>query len=138
MKKKISFILLAGLRSWQAVNVVGHLAISIGRYADQDIMGKNPILDADGLAHMGIAKFPVVALKAANQTEVRAVLEAARRTDRLLVADYPRQMLDTYSDEDLCAAMASAPESQLEYLGLAILGSAEAVRRLTGHLKLWN
>lgn len=136
MEKKIAIVLWSGLEGWQLINVASHLCVAIGRYGGADIMGKNPLMDASGVAHMGICRYPIVALRAARPSQVREVLERARKFEGILTADYPRQMLSTYYDGELVAALAKETETTLEYLGVALLGSTDSLKRLTGSLPL--
>jgi len=134
---KVSLLLLDSLEKWQAINVASHLCLALGRYAGPDIMGKHPLVDKSGQCHMGICKYPIVALRG-TQSDLRSTLLDARQIDGLLVADYPREMLETGPDEELVSALAARQEKELEYLGIAILGSTSAVRTLTSQLRLWR
>jgi hypothetical protein len=137
MDQKLAIVLNEGLVAWQALNVAGHLALAIGRRADPDVMGRHPLVDGSGVQHMGICKYPVITLRAATE-DIRRIVRAARCHGGLLFADFPREMLDTYTDHDLAAALAATSEPTLEYLGVAILGSTGEVKRLTGAAALWK
>ncbi len=101
-------------------------------------MGKHPVVDKSGGSHMGICKYPIVVLKGNGQDAMRRVLAEARRAVGLTVADFPREMLDTYTDEEMVAAVAQRAESELECLAIAILGPVDELKRLTKDLKLWR
>ena len=137
MEMKLALALADGLLGWQAINVAGHLALAIGRRADAQIMGQHPLVDATGIEHMGICKYPVIALRA-NQRDLRRIVNTAKSRGGVLVADYPREMLDTYTDEELVGAIRAQPESSLEYLGVALLGTTNELKRITSGLPLWK
>ena len=137
MEMKLAIILDDGLLGWQALNVTGHLALAIGRRAGDQIMGKHPLVDASGTEHMGICRYPVVALKV-SQRDMRRIVHAAKSRRDFLVADFPREMLTTYEDQELVTAISAAPETRLEYLGVAVLGPTSDVKRLTSGIPLWK
>ncbi len=62
----------------------------------------------------------------------------AKSNPNLLVADYPKDILDTRTDEDLINSISSKENSNLEYLGAIIYGNAEDVNEITGKFQLWN
>ena len=137
MEMKLALVLGEGLLGWQAINVAGHLALAIGRRADTQIMGQHPLVDATGVEHMGICRYPVIALRS-SQLDLRRIVNAAKSRGVFLVADYPREMLDTYTDDELVSAIRAKPESSMEYLGVAVLGVTSDVKRLTSGLPLWK
>ena len=137
MKKRIAIVLNDRLATWQAINVTGHLALALGNRAAPEIMGQHPLVDASGIPHMGISRYPIIALRATAE-QIRGVTHAARSRAELLTADYPWEMLDTDTDSELIAAMAAKAEASFEYLGLAILGPVRDVKSLTGALPLWK
>ena len=137
MEMKMALVLEETLLGWQAINVAGHLALAIGRRADAQIMGEHPLVDASGIEHMGICRYPVIALKA-SQNDLRRIVHAAKSRSSLLVADYPREMLETYTDGELVNAIRARPEASFEYLGVAVLGATGEVKRLTSGISLWK
>lgn len=61
--KKIVGILATNVEVSVALNVIGHLAIAIGKYSDSEIMGKPTITDKSGVNHLGISQFPFIITK---------------------------------------------------------------------------
>jgi SepF-like predicted cell division protein (DUF552 family) len=135
--KKVVIVLSNKLDPGVAMNVVGHLCISIGRYAETDLMGRERLADASSVIHLGIAKYPVIVTQVKPST-VRKALEQARQNPNILVADFPRQMLDTGHDDELSEAMAAALEPALEYLGAILYGLSDDVNLITGKYSLWK
>ncbi len=50
--RKIVAILSTSVEPSIALNVIGHLAISIEKYSDKDIMSKKIIKDKSGIEHL--------------------------------------------------------------------------------------
>ena len=135
-EKRIVAVLKNNLEIGIALNVVGHLSISIGKYAN-DHMGQNPLLDGSGIKHMGIARYPFITTKA-SQNKIRQAIEKARKDDRILFADYPQQMLETGHDNELVESMIKADEKNLEYLGAVFYGPTEIINEITGKFSLFK
>ncbi len=135
--KKIVGIIATNVEASVALNVIGHLAISIGRYADANIMGQKNIIDKTGVSHLGISQFPFI-VTTVKASKLRTAIEVAKANPNLLVADYPKDMLDTRTDEELVASISSKEENELEYLGAIIYGNTKDVNEITGKFQLWR
>ena len=135
-EKKIVAIISDKLPIGLALNALGHLAFSAGRYSDQLMMGQEKIKDADGNVHVGISKYPFIALKATEE-EIKSIIKTAKEKG-ILVVDYPQEMFDTGPDEELVAALSKAKESATKYHAAVLVGRSEALKPLTGHLKLYK
>lgn len=98
--KKIVGIITSNVEPAVALNVIGHLAISIGKYSNEEIMGKPIITDKSGIEHLGISRFPFIITKV-KTGKLKNAIETAKNNPNLLVADYPRDMLETRTDEEL-------------------------------------
>jgi hypothetical protein len=135
--KKTVAVLASQVSPRDALNIIGHLALAIGAYADSDLMGQPQLPDASGVIHLGISRYPFIVTKA-KPAKLRGAIELARADARLLLADYPRQMLTTRTDDDLAYAMLHAKTDSLEYLGAVLFGPADAVNAITGKFSLWQ
>ena len=135
--KKIVGIIATNVDASTALNVIGHLSISIGKYSDKEIMGKSIITDNSGINHLGISKFPFIVTKV-KPGKLRAAIDKAKSNPDLLVADYPREMLETRTDEELVDAVSNKNNDQLEYLGAIIYGNTNDVDEITGRFQLWK
>ncbi len=135
--KKIVGIIATNVDAATALNVIGHLAVSIGKYSDTEIMGKKILTDASGINHLGISKFPFIVTKV-KAGKLKAVIDKAKENKNLLVADYPKDMLETRTDEKLVEAVASKKNDELEYMGAIIYGNTKDVNEITGKFQLWN
>lgn len=135
--KKIVGIIASNVDAPTALNVIGHLAISIGKYSNDEIMGQKVITDRSSVSHLGISKFPFIVTKV-KASKLKNAIDIARANPKLLVADYPKDMLDTRTDDELVASIAAKDEADLEYLGAIIYGDTEDVNAITGKYQLWR
>ncbi len=136
-EKKIVAVLASNLEAGVALNVIGHLAVSIGAYADADIMGRKVLVDNSGVEHVGISKYPFIITKV-KPGRLKRLVEDARKEDGLLLVDYPKQMLTTGHDDELAEEIAKIDGENIEYLGAVIYGAAGVVSELTGKFTLWK
>jgi len=135
--KKIVGIIATNVEPATALNVIGHLAISIGKYSEKEIMGRPVITDKSGISHLGISQFPFIITKV-KPSKLKVAIDKAKENPNLLVADYPRDMLETRTDDDLANSLNSKENDQLEYLGAVIYGDTEDVNEITGKFQLWR
>ncbi len=135
--RKIVGIIASNVEPSVALNVIGHLAISIGKYSDVEIMGKKVITDSSGIDHLGISKFPFIITKV-KAGKLKTTIDLAKGNPNLLVADYPKEMLDTRTDEELVSAVSKKENDKLEYLGAVIYGNTKDVDEITGKFQLWR
>lgn len=135
--KKIVGIIATNVEPAIALNVIGHLSISIGKYSDTEIMGQAIINDKTNIRHLGISKFPFIITKVKPQ-KLKIAIEKAKSNPELLVADYPKDMLDTRTDSELIKAIGDKVNDELEYLGAVIYGDSKLVDEITGKFQLWK
>jgi len=135
--RKIVGIIAANVEPAVALNVIGHLAISIGKYSNGEIMGKEIITDKSGIDHLGISQFPFIITKV-KPGKLKNAIDTAKSNPNLLVADYPKDMLDTRTDNELVESIGSKENDKLEYLGAVIYGNTKDVDEITGKFQLWR
>ena len=135
--KKIVAIIATNVDPKIAMNVIGHLAISIGKYSDNDIMGKKELIDNSGISHLGISKFPFIVTKV-KASKLKNAINMARKNPNIIVADYPKEMLETRTDEELVEAISIKDEENMEYMGAILYGNTEEVNQITGRFQLWT
>lgn len=136
-EKKIVAVVKSDLEPGLAANVVGHLAVSLGKYTDADIMGRPFLMDGSGVAHVGISKYPFITTKA-KATKIRKAIEMARDEKKVFVADYPEQMFFTGHDDELCKALQEVQESDITYWGAIFYGTREDVDMYTKKFSLYK
>ncbi len=135
--KKIVGIIRSNIDPAVALNIIGHLSVSIGKYSDKEIMGKEVIIDKSGVKHIGISKFPFIITKV-KAGKLKTAIDMAKDNPKLLVVDYPKDMLDTREDIELVNSISSKENDKLEYLGAVIYGDTEEVDKITGKFQLWR
>lgn len=135
--KKIVGIIATNVDVSIALNVIGHLAIAIGKYSDSEIMGQPIITDKSNINHLGISQFPFIVTKV-KAGKLRTAIDKAKANPNLLVADYPKDMLDTRTNDELVASISNKENEQLEYLGAIIYGNTDDVNEITGKFQLWK
>lgn len=135
--KKIVGIIASNVEPAVALNIIGHLAISIGKYSNEEIMGKSIITDKSGIEHLGISQFPFIITKV-KSSKLRNAIDTAKSNPNLLVADYPKDMLETRTDEELVKSISSKENDRLEYLGAVIYGDTKEIDKITGKFQLWR
>lgn len=135
--KKIVGIIASNVEPTVALNVIGHLSISIGKYSESEIMGQPIITDKSGINHLGISQFPFIITKV-KSGKLKTAIDTAKSNPKLLVADYPKDMLDTRTDEELVSSISSKENEKLEYLGAVIYGDTKDVDEITGKFQLWR
>lgn len=135
--KKIVGILATNVDASVALNVIGHLAIAIGKYSDSEIRGQPVIKTSDGVEHLGISQFPFIVTKVKPSKLKNAILKA-KENPNLLVAAYPKDMLETRTDEELVASIGAKKNDELEYFGAILYGNTSDVNEITGKIQLWR
>jgi len=135
-EKKIVAVLNAKLDFGVALNVLGHLSISIG-YNAENHMGRLVLVDGSGVKHLGISKYPFIITKS-NASKIRKAIETARVTEGIIFADYPQQMLTTGHDDELAESLKNTAEGDLSYLGAVFYGNSDAVDLITKKFSLYR
>ena len=135
--KKIVGIIASNVEPSVALNVIGHLSVAIGKYSDSEIMGKPVITDKSGINHLGISKFPFIITKV-KAGKLKNAIDMAKCNPNLLVADYPKDMLETRTDDELIESISGKENDKLEYLGAVIYGDTKDVNEITGKFQLWR
>ena len=135
--KKIVGIIASNVEPSVALNVIGHLSVAIGKYSDKEIMGQPFITDKTGVNHLGISKFPFIITKV-KAGKLKNAIDMAKCNPNLLVADYPKDMLETRTDDELIESISGKENDKLEYLGAVIYGDTKDVNEITGKFQLWR
>jgi hypothetical protein len=134
-REKTVVLLSTQLDVTTALNVVGHLSLGLGAACRHRLIRSNSYTDASGERHLGVSAWPFVVLKT-RPAKLRSALDQARRSSQLVVADYPREILTTTTDDELAAALAASRDSDLEYLGLIAHGPVDDVDAVFGTFSL--
>lgn len=135
--KKIVAVLSSKLDPSVGFNVIGHLSVAIGANAWEDILGRAFHVDASGIRHLGISKYPFIVTKV-KPGKLRKAIQEARANPSILVASFPTEMLTTGHDDELNAAIQSKKEDAMEYLGAVFYGPTDQIDTITGRFSLWR
>ncbi len=123
---KIAVVLADGLLPWQELNVTAFLASGIAA-AYPGAVGE-PYADADGQTYLPLLGQPVVVLTASGHVLAQVRERATRR--ELALAVYTRDMFLTGHDEANREVVAAVAGADLDLVGLALLGSRNAVDKV--------
>ena len=135
-ERKIITIINGELNRGQASNALGHIAVSAGRYLDNSWMGDPLIKDADGTVHKGISKHPFIILTAPTKKIKEIVIEAKKMG--IFCVDYPQEMFDTGTDEDLTKALSKMKAKDIVYHAVLLAGKTDKLASLTRGLQLYE
>lgn len=136
-EKKMVAVLSAAVEPGTALNVLGHLCAALGVLQGAGLRERDGYFDASGIRHEGIAKYPLIVTKVKPARLRQLLVEARAQGPDLCIVDYPRQMLETGHDDELCDAIASVREESIEYLGALLFGKNSLVTQLTGRFTLY-
>ena len=121
-----------GLPAGLAANAAAVLALTLGA-REPGLVGAD-FVDADAEPHPGLIPIGLPVLRASRVELVEIRCGAA--ADGVRVVDFPVFGQQTNNYDEFRGMVAVTPAAELSYLGVALSGSARAVRRLTGRLAL--
>lgn len=81
---KIVAVISENISVQVALNLIGHLSISIGAYAPKSMMGRTYLVDKSGTKHLGISKYPYIITRANPRKIRKAICEARTSEDVFL------------------------------------------------------
>ena len=116
-------------------NTAAIMGITLGRKMPE-VVGDD-VIDQSGSEHLGIIKFPVPILRGSPEV-IKQIREKLYQPDfqDLTVADFSDLAQGCKTYEEFIEKMSHAPESGLQYFGVAICGPKKKVNQLTGSLPL--
>ncbi|GHV25760.1 hypothetical protein FACS1894176_05090 [Bacteroidia bacterium] len=136
-EKKVVIVLYEKVEMGIALNICGHLSLALGALIGKDILGRVEHLDASGIKHAGISKYPVIITKT-SLGKLRNTIHEARDNQAITLIDYPKEMLETGHDDELNDAISSKAEDQFEYFGAIFYGESSEISTITGKFSLWR
>lgn len=116
-------------------NTAAIMGITLGRKMPE-VVGDD-VIDQSGSEHLGIIKFPVPILRGSPEV-IKQIREKLYQPDfqDLTVADFSDLAQGCKTYEEFIEKMSHAPESGLQYFGVAICGPKKKVNQLTGSMPL--
>ena len=116
-------------------NTAAVLGITLGKQMPETV--GSDVTDKTGKSHLGITEIPVPILKG-NQDQIRELRGRLYSPEfsELTVVDFSDVAQSCKTYDEFIAKISDTPESELQYLGLAILGNKKQVNKLTGSMAL--
>ncbi|CAK7049594.1 MAG: hypothetical protein EUB_03137 [Eubacterium sp.] len=116
-------------------NTAAILGITLGKKRP-DIVGCD-VTDQNGNAHLGIIAFPIPVLKG-NKDSIREIRQRLYTSDfnDMTVVDFSNLAQGCNDYDAFINLMADSPETDLQYMGVAICGPKKKVNKLTGSMPL--
>ena len=133
--KKCVMVIDEGLPLGIIANTAAIMGITLGRKMPE-VVGDD-VIDQSGSEHLGIIKFPVPILRGSPEV-IKQIREKLYQPDfqDLTVADFSDLAQGCKTYEEFIEKMSHAPESGLQYFGVAICGPKKKVNQLTGSMPL--
>lgn len=116
-------------------NTAAIMGITLGKKMPE-VVGDD-VIDQSGSEHLGIIKFPVPILRGSPEV-IKQIREKLYQTDfqDLTAADFSGLAQGCKTYDEFIEKMSRAPESSLQYFGVAICGPKRKVNQLTGSMPL--
>ena len=118
-----------------AANAAAIMGITLGKRMPE-VVGAD-VTDRSGNVHLGIVGFPVPILKGSPEA-IRVMRQKLYQPEfqDLTAVDFSDLAQGCKTYDAFVDKMGGAPESDLQYLGLAICGAKKKVNKLTGSMPL--
>ncbi len=116
-------------------NTAAIMGITLGKKMPE-VVGAD-VIDQSGNAHLGIIEFPVPILKGSPEI-IKGIREKLYQPEfqDLTVVDFSNLAQGCKTYGEFIEKMGRAPESTLQYFGIAICGPRKKVNKLTGSMPL--
>ncbi len=116
-------------------NTAAIMGITLGKRMPE-VVGAD-VYDGTGNGHLGIITFPVPVLKG-NAEAIRRIRERLYETEfsDLTAVDFSDLAQGCKTYDEFVEKMKEIPETELNYLGIAICGAKRKVNKLTGSMAL--
>jgi hypothetical protein len=134
--KKIVIVVNKELEQWQVLNTVAHISAYIGHKLENEFGTDEFFVTKDSINHPRNSQFAIVVVRA--RPGQLPNLMAKVRESGLLYHGFIKEMIETTDDSEIVEILSSAPDSEVEYLGIGIFGSKEKVDALTKNYQLWR
>lgn len=120
----------------RAVNVLGHLSVSLANQLSDGDAVYTDYHDLDGNVHPNISHYPFIVLRADNSNKIRKLRQEA--LDRgMPFSNFTDTMVEGGSEVQQQNTK-NTPEAELEYLGICLFGETETLRELTKKFSLYR
>ncbi|CAH1586448.1 MULTISPECIES: DUF2000 domain-containing protein [Vibrio harveyi group] len=120
----------------RAVNVLGHLSVSLANQLSDDDAVYTDYHDLDGNLHPNISHYPFIVLRADNSNKIRNLRQEALDKG-IPFSDFTHTMVEGGSEVQQQTTK-NTSEAELEYLGICLFGETETLRELTKKFSLYR
>ncbi|WP_045405978.1 DUF2000 domain-containing protein [Vibrio jasicida] len=120
----------------RAVNVLGHLSVSLANQLSDDDAVYTDYHDLDGNLHPSISHYPFIVLRADNSNKIRNLRQEALDKG-IPFSDFTHTMVEGGSEVQQQTTK-NTSEAELEYLGICLFGETETLRELTKKFSLYR
>ncbi|MHA7588295.1 DUF2000 domain-containing protein [Vibrio harveyi] len=120
----------------RAVNVLGHLSVSLANLLSDDDAVYTDYHDLDGNVHPNISHYPFIVLRADNSNKIRKLRQEVLDKG-IPFSDFTHTMVEGGSEVQQQTTK-NTPEAELEYLGICLFGEIETLRELTKKFSLYR
>ncbi|MHA2763354.1 DUF2000 domain-containing protein [Vibrio harveyi] len=120
----------------RAVNVLGHLSVSLASQLSDGDAVYIDYNDLDGNVHPNISHYPFIVLRADNSNKIRKLRQEALDKD-IPFSDFTHTMVEGGSEVQQQTTK-NTPEAELENLGICLFGETETLRELTKKFSLYR
>ncbi|MFZ3507273.1 DUF2000 domain-containing protein [Vibrio harveyi] len=120
----------------RAVNVLGHLSVSLASQLSDGDAVYTDYHDLDGNVHPNISHYPFIVLRADNSNKIRKLRQES--LDKSIpFSDFTHTMVEGGSEVQQQTTK-NTSEAELEYLGICLFGETETLRELTKKYSLYR
>lgn len=120
----------------RAVNVLGHLSVSLASQLSDGDAVYTDYYDLDGNVHPNISHYPFIVLRADNSNKIRKLRQEALDKD-IPFSNFTHTMVEGGSEVQQQTTK-NTSEAELEYLGICLFGETETLRKLTKKFSLYR
>ncbi|HDM8152044.1 TPA: DUF2000 domain-containing protein [Vibrio harveyi] len=120
----------------RAVNVLGHLSVSLANQLSDGDAVYTDYHDLEGNVHPNISHYPFIVLRADNSNKIRKLRQEALDKG-ILFSDFTHTMVEGGSEVQQQTTK-NTSEAKLEYLGICLFGETETLRELTKRFSLYR
>lgn len=120
----------------RAVNVLGHLSVSLANQLSDGDAVYTDYRDLDGNVHPNISHYPFIVLRADNSNKIRKLRQEAFDKS-IRFSDFTHTMVEGGSEVQQQTTK-NTPEAELQYLGICLFGETETLRELTKKFSLYR
>ncbi|HDZ5417197.1 TPA: DUF2000 domain-containing protein [Vibrio harveyi] len=135
-QKRLVAVISKKVEVGRAVNVLGHLSVSLANQLSDGDAIYIDYQDLDGNVHPNISHYPFIVLRADNSNKIRKLRQEA--LDKSIpFSDFTHTMVEGGSEVQQQTTK-NTSEAELEYLGICLFGETETLRELTKKFSLYR